>query len=343
MHYRLLGKTGIELSTLTLGTMMFGGQTGEEESIRIIHKAIDSGINSLDTANIYNAGESEKVVGKALLGKRDDVILATKARVTTGPGTNRAGGSRRHLIAELEKSLKRLQTDYVDLFYLHAPDDKTEIEETLRAMDDLVRSGKTRYIACSNFRGWQLAEAVGISRELNLYSFCATQPRYNLVNRDAEVELFPCCRKMNIGVISYSPLARGILTGKYLPGKPFPEGSRAARDDKRMKESELREESLEIAGKVTEYASKKGVTASQFSIAWVVANPNLTSVILGPRTMEQFEDNLLASNYQWTKEDESFVDGLVPPGDHTGKGFQDSAYPITGRLASVPHPEISIK
>jgi aryl-alcohol dehydrogenase-like predicted oxidoreductase len=343
MQYRFIGKTGVEISSLTLGTMMFGGQTSEKDSIRIIHKAIDSGINSIDTANIYNAGESESVVGNAIAGKREHLVLATKARVMTGKGPNRSGGSRLHLMQELEKSLKRLQTDHVDLFYLHAPDENTKIDETLRVMDDMIRSGKTRYIACSNFRGWQIAESAGVSDRLNLNTFCVTQPRYNLVNRDAEVELFPCCRKLDVGVISYSPLARGILTGKYEVGKTFPEGSRAARGDKRMQESELRDESLHVAREITRYSKEKGCNSSQFSIAWVLANPNITSVILGPRTMEQFEDNLESLDCEISADDEKFVDSLVPPGEHTGKGFQDSAYPVTGRQASVKQADISIK
>jgi aryl-alcohol dehydrogenase-like predicted oxidoreductase len=331
MEYRHLGKAGVKVSPLCLGTMMFGGQTGAAESIRIIHQALDMGINFLDTANMYNAGQSEVVVGKAIADRRHEVVLATKGRQKMGEGPNEAGGSRLHLMRELDASLKRLKTDVIDIYYYHAPDYETPIEETLRAMDDMVRSGKVHYIACSNFRAWRLCEALWTSDKLNLHAFQCVQPLYNIVNRDIEYELLPLCREYGIGVVSYSPLARGILTGKYRPGQPFPEGSRAARDDPRMKQAELREASIEIAQQITGYCDKKGVSPSQFALAWCLANPIVTSIVLGPRTLEQFEDNAACLNVAVTDDDEDFIDSLVPPGEHSGKGFQDTAYPITGR------------
>jgi len=331
VDYRNLGRCGVKVSPVCLGTMMFGGQTSQADSIRMIHQANDLGINFIDTADMYNAGESEVVCGKAIADHRHDFVLATKGRQKMGSGPNDQGGSRKHMKRALDDSLRRLNTDYIDIYYYHAPDNDTPIEETLRAMDDMVRSGKVHYIACSNFRAWRLGEALWTSDASNLASFVCLQPLYNIVNRDIEVEILPLCEEYGIGVVSYSPLARGILTGKYKPGAAFPEGSRASRDDVRMKQAELRDESIELSQKIAAHAESKGCSASQFALAWVLANPILTSVIIGPRTVEQFEDNLKCLGVQITPEDEAFVDGLVPIGEHSGKGFQDTAYPITGR------------
>lgn len=331
MDYRLLGRTGIRVSPLCLGTMMFGGQTSEADSTRIIHKALDLGINFIDTADIYNAGQSEVVVGKALAGKRDKVVLATKGKNPTGDGPNQRGSNRLHLIQAVNDSLRRLNTDFIDLYYVHTPDYDTPIDETLRALDDLVRSGKVHYIGCSNFRAWRLMEALWTSDKLNLHRFACVQPLYNICNRDIEVELLPLCREFKVGVATYSPLARGILTGKYKLGQRFPEGSRAARNDKRMREAELRDDSFVAAEQITAHCQQRGVATSQFALAWCLANPIVTSVILGPRTMEQFDDNFGSLGVSITADDEKFIDSVVPPGEHTGKGFQDTAYPITGR------------
>jgi aryl-alcohol dehydrogenase-like predicted oxidoreductase len=329
---RLLGRTGVRVSPLCLGTMMFGGPTTAADSVRIIHRALDAGINFVDTADMYVAGESERIVGQALADRRERVVLATKGRHKMGEGANDWGASRLHLRQALDASLQRLATDYVDLYYVHAPDYDTPIDETLRFLDDAVRQGKILYPACSNFRAWRVCEALWTSDKLGLARFAAVQPLYNLVNRDIEVELLPLCREHGLGVVSYSPLARGILTGKYKPGEAFPEGSRAARNDKRMREAELRDESLAISQRLAEHCASRGVAPSQFALAWCLANPILTSVILGPRTMEQLEDNLAALSVQILPEDETFVDTLVPPGEHSGKGFNDPLYPVTGRV-----------
>jgi aryl-alcohol dehydrogenase-like predicted oxidoreductase len=328
---RLLGRTGVRVSPLCLGTMMFGGPTNAADSIRIIHRALDAGINFVDTADMYSTGESERIVGQALADRRDRVVLATKGRHKMGEGPNDWGASRLHLRQALDASLQRLATDYVDLYYVHAPDYDTPIDETLRFLDDAVRQGKILYPACSNFRAWRVCEALWTSDKLGLARFAAVQPLYNLVNRDIEVELLPLAREHGLGVVSYSPLARGILTGKYKPGEAFPEGSRAARNDKRLREAELRDESLAISQRLAEHCRTRGVPPSQFALAWCLANPILTSVILGPRTMEQLDDNLAALAVQITPEDETFVDSLVPPGEHSGKGFNDPLYPVTGR------------
>ena len=331
MNYRSLGAAGVKLSPICLGTMMFGGQTSADESTRIMHQALDLGINFFDTADIYNAGQSEIVVGQAIAGRREKVVLATKGRGPMGEGPNDSGASRLHMVPALEASLKRLYTDSVDIYYVHTPDYTVPIEETLRALDDMVRSGKVRYIACSNFRTWRLMEALWTSDRLNLNRFACVQPLYNIVNRDIEVELLPMCKAYGVGVVSYSPLARGILTGKYKTGEPFPAGSRAARNDKRMLQAELREASFDVAEELRRHCDKKKVTMSQFALAWCLANPIITSVIIGPRTTEQFDDNVTCLDVTIDAADEAFVNSLVPPGEHSGKGFQDTAYPITGR------------
>ena len=334
MEYRFLGNTGVKVSSVCLGTMMFGGQTSEADSINIMHQAFDYGINFVDTANMYSVGASEEVVGKGIRGKRNDLIVATKGRQKMGDGPNQQGASRYHLMQELNASLRRLDLDHIDIYYTHTADYQVPIEETLRAMDDMVRSGKVRYIACSNFRAWRVCESLWKSSEFNLNRFACVQPLYNIVNRDVEVELLPLCREHKLGVVCYSPLARGILTGKYRLGHDFPDGSRASRGDRRMLQAELRDASITVAEKLNTYCESKGVKTSQFALAWALANPIVTSVIIGPRTLEQFHDNITALDYQLTAEDEAFVDTLVPPGEHSGFGFQDDAYPFSGRHLS---------
>jgi aryl-alcohol dehydrogenase-like predicted oxidoreductase len=331
MQYVNLGKAGVKVSRLCLGTMMFGGATPEAESTAIIHRALDAGINFLDTANVYNAGESERVTGKAIRDRRDQVVLATKAKNPMGDGPNDQGLSRVHIIRECENSLKRLGTDYIDVYYLHAPDPTTPLEESLRAMNDLVRQGKVRYVACSNYYGFEVERMLAIAERQNLERISCVQPLYNLVNREVEVELFPCCQENGLGVVVYSPLARGVLTGKYRPGEAAPEGSRAARGDRRIQQTELREESFVIAQQLRNLAERHGCTQSQFAVAWVLANPIVTSAIIGPRTMEQLEDSLPALDVTLTADDERAVDDLVPKGWKSGRGYNDPNYPIRGR------------
>ncbi len=331
MEYRRLGRSGVAVSPLCLGTMMFGGPTGELESVDIIHRALDAGINFIDTADIYQSGASEVIVGKAIVDRRDRVVLATKGRQPVGDGPNDCGAGRVHLMRALEASLRRLAADHVDIYYVHAPDYETPIDETLRALDDMIRSGKVRTIGCSNFRAWRLCEALWTSDRLNLHRFTCIQPLYNICNRDLEVELLPLCREYGVGVVSYSPLARGILTGKYALGRPYPEDSRAARHDKRMQQAELRDASIELSAQLNAHCRERGLEPSRFALAWCLANPNVSSIVIGPKTREQFEDNLACLEVEVTADDEDFVDGLVPPGEHSGVGFQDPLYPITGR------------
>ncbi|MGE3809493.1 MAG: aldo/keto reductase [Gemmataceae bacterium] len=334
MRYRNLGCAGVQVSELCLGAMMFGGATSEEDSVRIIHRALDEGVNFVDTANVYAKGESERIVGKALRDRRDKVVLATKVRVAVGEQPNDAGCSRFHIMREVENSLRRLQLDHIDLYYLHQYDWHTPLEESLRALDDLVRQGKVRYLGCSNFYAYQICEGLWLSDRRSLERFVCVQPLYNIVNRDAEVELLPMCRAHGVGAVVYSPLARGVLTGKYKPGEQFPEGSRAARGDTRIQQTELRDDSFRIAEALSKHAQQKGVPLSQFALAWTLANANVTSAIIGPRTMEQYADAVQALECKITLEDEVLVDGLVPPGEHTGWGFHDPQYPVRGRHAA---------
>jgi aryl-alcohol dehydrogenase-like predicted oxidoreductase len=331
MQYSRLGAAGVKVSRLCLGTMMFGGPTSEDDSIRIIHRAIADGVNFIDTANVYCKGESERITGKAIGDRRDHVVLATKVRVAVGDGPNDGGCSRYHIMREAENSLRRLGLDHIDLYYLHQYDYDTPLDESLRAIDDLVRQGKVRYVGCSNYYAYQVAEGLWLSQRGGLERFACVQPLYNLVNRDPEVELLPACRAFGVGVVPYSPLARGVLTGKYRPGQQYPEGSRAARGDKRIHQTELRDESFEIAQQLAAVAERKNATLSQFALAWVLANPIVTSAIIGPRTMLQYEDNLKAIDCPITADDEALVDRLVPPGEHTGKGYNDPNYPVRGR------------
>lgn len=331
MDYKALGRAGVKVSSLCLGTMMFGGPTSETDSIRIIHRALDAGINFLDTANVYNGGESERVIGKAVSKNRDKWVIATKVHGTMGDDVNQSGSHRFHIMSAVEASLTRLGTDHIDVYYLHRWDAATRIEESLRALDDCVRQGKVRYIACSNFEAWRVCEALWTSDRQGLEEFVCVQPLYHIVNRDIEVELLPFCDKYGVGVVPYSPLARGVLSGKYLPGKTPPEGSRAARKDRRILQTELRDESFEVAQQLIPLAEKHGKTLTQFALAWVLANPTITSVIIGPRTMDQLEDNLGCLGFKISKNDEQVINQLVPPGEHTGKGYNDPAYPVLGR------------
>ena len=331
MEYSILGNSGVQVSRLCLGAMMFGSPTNESDSIKVIERAIDAGINFIDTANVYNAGESERIVGKAVQACRDDVLIATKVSGAMGEGLNRSGTSRHHIMMAVEDSLRRLDTDRIDLYYLHRWNAQTPIEESLRALDDCVRQGKVRYIGCSNFDAWRLCEAWWTSDRMNLEKFICLQPLYNIVNRDIEVELLPFCKSYNVGVVPYSPLARGVLTGKYLPGQPPPPDSRAARQDRRILQTELREESYEVAQKLHPLAAAHDKTLAQFALAWTLANPTITSVIIGPKNLDQLEDNLGCLDCTISSEDEAAVDQLVPPGEHTGKGYNDPMYPVLGR------------
>ena len=331
MEYRKLGRSGVKVSPLCLGTMMFGGPTDERDSARIMSRAQEAGINFIDTADAYNEGRSEEIVGRAIRAGRDDWVVATKMCNAMGPGPNRSGLSRRWMFQACDASLTRLGTDWIDIMYLHREDHDTPLEETVIAMADLIRAGKVRYFGVSNYRSWRVAEICNICERLGIDRPVVSQPYYNAMNRMPEVEHLPACGYYGLGVVPYSPLARGVLTGKYDPDGPPPEGTRAGRQDMRMMQTEWRRESLVIAQEIRRHAEAKGITPVQFALAWVLNNRLVTTTIAGPRTPEQFEDYLPALDYRFGPDDEELVDSLVATGHPSSPGYNDPAYPIEGR------------
>jgi aryl-alcohol dehydrogenase-like predicted oxidoreductase len=332
MEYRQLGRSGIKISTLTLGAMMFGSPTDEATAARIIDKACEQGVNSIDTADVYAGGESERIVGRCVAARRDRWVIATKVVSSLdNSDVNARGASRKHVMRAVEASLKRLNTDYIDLLYLHAEDHETPVEETIRALNDLVSAGKIRYYGLSNHRGWRIAEFAHTAQALGLDAPAASQPHYNIANRQAEVEQLTAANRYGLGVISYSPLARGVLTGKYAPGAAPAADSRAGRGDSRLQQAEWRPESLELAQRVREHAEARGLSAAQFALAWVLNSRYITSTIGGPRTEAQWDDYLPALGYRLNAEDEAFVDSLVVPGHPSTPGFTDPKHPFFGR------------
>ena len=325
MEMRTLGRTGVKVSSLCLGCMMFGGKTSPEDSYAIIDKALDAGINFLDTANVYSIGKSEHVTGEALKrnGKRNSAILATKVHGNMGPGPNESGNSRRHIIEQCEASLRRLQTDWIDLYQIHRPEPGIPIDETLRAMDDLIRSGKVRYIGTSTFAAWQVVESFWVSKELGLNRFICEQPPYHILDRRIERELIPMAQTYGMAIIPWSPLAGGMLTGKYRRGEEPPEDSRwAAYASNPIQRRRMNDRIYDAVEALEPIAQAKGVTLSQFSLAWAMAQPGVTSPIIGPRTMEQFEDNLKAVDVEITEDDRKAVNGIVRPGTHVSPYYE---------------------
>src|SRR5262245_4196164 len=334
MEYRKLGRSGVMVSPLCLGTMMFGGPTDEKDSAAIVAAARDDGCNFIDTADVYNDGKSEEIVGRAIKPERGRWVLATKvanAMSTDAGKPNRAGLSRRWIVESCEASLKRLGTDFIDVYYMHREDHGTPLAESVRAMGDLQRAGKIRYWALSNFRSWRVAEICNLADGLGIDRPIASQPYYNAFNRMPETEHLPACAYYGLGVVPYSPLARGVLSGKYAPNMKPSEDTRAGRGDKRMQQTEWRHESLELAGKLKEHAVRKGTTAPGFAIAWVLNNRLVTSAIAGPRTLEQWKGYLPALGYKFDAEDERLVDSMVAAGHPSTPGYNDPAYPIEGR------------
>jgi aryl-alcohol dehydrogenase (NADP+) len=331
MDYRPLGRSGLKISPICLGTMMFGGATDEPTSAAIIDKARDAGINFIDTADAYSNGLSEMVVGRAIAKNRSDWVLATKLANAMGKDPNRAGLSRRWVLQAAEESLQRLGTDYLDIYYLHKEDHSTPLEETVRAIGDLIRQGKVRYFGLSNYRGWRVAEICNICDRLGIDRPIVSQPYYNAMNRMPEVEHFPACGYYGMGIVPYSPLARGVLTGKYRPDAAPDKDSRAGRNDTRMMQTEWRPESLQLAQQIRQHAEARGITAGQFAVAWVLNSSFVSGVIAGPRTEAQWDDYLRALDYRFTAEDEALIDGLVASGHPSTPGYNDPAYPIEGR------------
>lgn len=336
MDYRFLGRSGCRVSRLCLGTMMFGDHASLEEAGRIVASAREAGVNFIDTADVYCKGESERIVGKLIAQDRARWVLATKVANKMGDDPNRQGTGRKWVMQAIDESLARLGTDYVDLYYIHKDPGDVPLEETVRAMGDLIATGKIRYWGVSNLRGWRIAQAVEACRALGVPQPVASQPYYNLLNRQPENDILPACAHYGLGVVPYSPIARGVLLGKYKPGEAPPEGTRAARKDKRIMETEFREESLVIAQKLKAHAEKKGLTAGDFAVGWVLANPIVTSVIAGPRTFDQWTAYLGALGKRLDAEDEALVDSFVRPGHPSTPGYNDPAYPLTGRPVARP-------
>jgi aryl-alcohol dehydrogenase-like predicted oxidoreductase len=307
MEYRHLGRSGLEVSAIGLGTNNFGRRVDAEGAALVVHQALDAGINMIDTSNSYGGGLSEEYIGRALKGKRHQAIVATKVSSRMGEGPNRAGNSRQHIMSEVHNSLRRLDTDYIDLYQIHFPDPNTPIEETLRALDDLVHQGTVRYIGCSNFTAWQVCEAVWTSRSLGLTSFVSVQPRYNMLDREIEAELAPFCAAYSIGILPYFPLANGFLTGKYRRGEPPPPGARLSQNDRGM----FTDANFELLENLEQFAAERGHTILELAFAWLLANPMVGSVIAGATKPEQVADNARASGWHLTAEDMAVVDGLL--------------------------------
>jgi aryl-alcohol dehydrogenase-like predicted oxidoreductase len=332
MEYRKLGRSGLKVSPLCLGAMMFGGPASEADSQRMIAAARDAGVNFIDTADVYNGGKSEEVVGRAIRNERDRWVVATKLNGIMGEGPNQRGSSRKWIFEAARKSLVRLGTDYIDIYYLHREDLETPLEESVHALADLVRAGMIRYFALSNHKAWRIAEICNICDRIGIDRPVATQPLYNALNRMAEVEQFPAAAYYGLGVVPYSPLARGVLSGKYAPGATPPADSRAGRNDQRLMQTEWRPESLAIAQKLKTRAEALGMTASQFAMAWVLENRLVTSVICGPRTEAQLADYIGALGHRLPADCEALVDRLVVPGHPSTPGYRDPMEPQEGRL-----------
>jgi aryl-alcohol dehydrogenase-like predicted oxidoreductase len=295
--------------------MNFGGRTGQKESIEIIDKAIDAGVNFIDTANVYNNGKSEKIVGKALEGgKREDIVLATKVHGKMGEDVNAQGNSRRHIIMQCEQSLKRLKTDRIDLYQIHRPDSSIALDETLRALDDLIKAGKVLYAGTSTFAAWQVIESLWISRELGLNRFVTEQPPYNLLDRRIERELLPMAISFGMAVIPWSPLAGGFLTGKYKRNDKTPEGARLE-DGSFHTDQKFSDDCFNIVEQLESIAQEKNCSTSQAALAWCMGREGITSPIIGPRTLSQFEDNLGALNVRLDERDYEKLDKVSKPGE----------------------------
>jgi aryl-alcohol dehydrogenase-like predicted oxidoreductase len=310
MHHRPLGRTGIKVSPYCLGAMMFGaiGNSDHEDAVRIIHKALDFGINFIDTADRYSGGESEAIVGKALKGRRDNVVLATKVHGPMGDDPNMQGNSRRWITRAVEDSLRRLQTDHIDLYQIHRPAPDTDIEETLSALSDLMRAGKVRAIGSSTFPASEIVEAQWVAERRGLARFRTEQPPYSILDRGIEREVLPVCERYGMGAMVWSPLSKGMLTGRYRKGQPLPDSLRVKYFAKQMSDAR----SLDAVERLIPLAEEAGLSLTHMAMAFVMAHPGVTSAILGPRTMRQFDD--LIAEVRLSDEILDRIDRIVPPG-----------------------------
>ncbi len=320
MEYRLLGRSGLKVSVLAMGTMTFGrnksgptGSVGLREAKRQIDQCLDAGVNLIDTANVYSKGQSEEIVGDALKGKRDQVVLATKARFNMHGRPNTGGNSRINLIAECERSLKRLKTDWIDLYQVHQWDGETPVEETMEALDTLVKSGKVRYVGCSNFSGWHIMKALAAAKDGGFQPFVSQQIHYTLQAREAEYELVPISVDQGLGILVWSPIAGGLLSGKYRRGKSGPEGSRHF--GRNWKEPPIYDETklFDIIDVLLDVAKARKCSAARVALAWLLARPGVTSLVVGGRTQEQFADNLAAGELKLSEEEMTRLEAVSRP------------------------------
>ena len=310
MEYRLLGNTGVQVSQLCFGTMSFGGDADEATSGELFRRCRDAGINFFDCANAYAGGRSEEILGKLIAGSREELVITSKVYSTTGPDPRARGASRRNIMIEIEKSLKRLGTDHLDVYFIHQFDDQTPLAETLRALDDLVRAGKILYPAASNFAAWQVAKALGLSALHHWAPFKVLQPMYNLVKRQAEVEILPLALSEELGVISYSPLGGGLLTGKYGPGQR-PDSGRLVENQAYQKRYGA-EWVYDVAGDFTAFARQRGYSPAALAVAWVGSHPGITAPIIGARNLDQLNDLLQAVSIPMTPELRAEISALSP-------------------------------
>jgi aryl-alcohol dehydrogenase-like predicted oxidoreductase len=334
LETRALGDSALRISVLTLGTMTFGDGTNKRMAGRIIDIARERGVNAIDTADVNAGGESERILGWFLRRDRERWVLTTKPGPIGGrAGANRGGYTRERLARSIRASLDRLATDWIDLYVLDWDDPLTPLEETVAASGGLLEGGLARHWGLSNYRAWRIAETIRIADRLGVPRPIVGQPCYNAATRLAEVEYLPACAHFALGIMTYSPLARGVLTGKYDPDSRLPPpGTRAGRGDQRILETEFRRETLVIARTIATHAERRGLSAAQFTVAWILNNRLVTSVIAGPRTEDQWREYLGALDYRLTDEDEALVDSLVPPGGASTPGYADPAVPVTGRM-----------
>jgi len=326
MEYRPLGRTGVLVSPLCLGAMNFGGPTTEEDSLVIMQRSLDGGINFIDTADVYNSGESERIVGRFLKesAQRDQVVLATKVFSRVGNGPNDTGSSRYHIVKACEDSLRRLQTDRIDLYQLHRPSLVIPIDETLRALDDLVHAGKILYAGCSTYPAWMVMEALATSQQHGLVRYVSEQPPYNLLDRRIENELVPLCQKYGLAILPWSPLAGGILAGRYANVGQFPDGSRATR--MQLLGERITRRSLDVAEALAKMAQERGMTLTQLALLWVKDQPGVTSPIIGPRTLGHLEDALPLLERKLDEADRPLFDALVHPGNAVSDFFNSNEW-----------------
>src|SRR3954468_11536337 len=339
MEYRNLGTTGVKVSPLCLGAMMFGdwGNQDHDESIRIIHRALDARLNFIDTADVYSRGESEEIVGKALKDRRDDIVLATKVHGTMGDDPNQFGNSRRWIAKECDASLKRLGTDWIDLYQIHRPELDTDIDETLGALTDLVRAGKVRAIGSSTFPPSQIVEAQWTAERRGRERFMCEQPPYSLLVREVEREVLPVCRRYGMGVIPWSPLAGGYLSGRYRRGEEPPKSSRAERLPHRFDLSiPANQRKFDAAVALGEQAEDAGMTLIELALAFVIRHPGVTAAIIGPRTMDHLESQLTAADVTLSDDVLDRIDEIVPPGTTVHPAGPGRANPAAGPAAAPP-------